>query len=481
MGALKKKYSFAIIGGGWCGIGCLGELIKAGHDVALYEKNDDVGGTWHPSNYYCDLKIHAPSYSIEYPDFPLPSHIDRLEKLSAAQVYDYIKSYCKFKKFYEVMNFNCQVEKVNYLTQENKIELFIRHTQSNTLTSKKYDYIIYANGFSERTKPYFKGQEDFLGQIIHSLDATETTIAKLVSENKNITVLGGSKAATDVVQYLATRNYKATWLYKAPYWFLRFDSIVDALKKRASSKWYTINLHRKFLVFGFILAGINLNKLSLLLWKFFRIIDSYNTKKPYNFKKFHLGILDDKEIKLLNNYSHLYSIQGEIEKLQPNGILLNDKRFIKTDVLICCTGSGITIPNIEVRIDNNKVNFNKVFTVYHGRIIPAIPRLIFADHFIPIGSIYNGILQGKWIVNYVKKSPSTKYLLKHSTKYEIPFFHKKQFIFNSQDYVLKNLLNDLDIFFLNDSLSEKEFLRGFLDIFYQGSAGFKAEKFNEKI
>ena len=42
----------AVVGGGLTGIGCLVELLDAGHDVRLYERNDDIGGVWHPSNCY---------------------------------------------------------------------------------------------------------------------------------------------------------------------------------------------------------------------------------------------------------------------------------------------------------------------------------------------------------------------------------------------------------------------------------------------
>ena len=81
MNTSSKK--IAIIGAGWLGIGCLRILKDQGYDIDIYEKNDDIGGVWHPSNNYADLKIHQPASAVEYFDLPLPSHIDKSEKISS--------------------------------------------------------------------------------------------------------------------------------------------------------------------------------------------------------------------------------------------------------------------------------------------------------------------------------------------------------------------------------------------------------------
>lgn len=105
----------AIVGAGWCGIGCLKGLLELGYEnIDVYEVNDDVGGVWHPSSCYWGLSIHSTAATIEYHDFPLPSNIDRIERIKSEQVYNYISSYCKNKDLYKYMKFNCKLQRISY-------------------------------------------------------------------------------------------------------------------------------------------------------------------------------------------------------------------------------------------------------------------------------------------------------------------------------------------------------------------------------
>ena len=62
----------AIIGAGMSGIGAVIKLRKAGYtDLTVYEKADEVGGTWR-DNHYPGLSCDVPSYWYSYSFEPNP-------------------------------------------------------------------------------------------------------------------------------------------------------------------------------------------------------------------------------------------------------------------------------------------------------------------------------------------------------------------------------------------------------------------------
>jgi cation diffusion facilitator CzcD-associated flavoprotein CzcO len=66
---MKGEFPIAIIGAGFAGIGAAVRLKKAGiHSFTIYERADDVGGTWRDNTYpgaACDVPSHAYSLSFE--------------------------------------------------------------------------------------------------------------------------------------------------------------------------------------------------------------------------------------------------------------------------------------------------------------------------------------------------------------------------------------------------------------------------------
>ena len=73
----------AIIGAGFRGIGCLKVLLEKGYSVDLFEKNDDIGGVWHPSNNYQGLKMHTPAKLNQFFDHPLSKDVELVERLES--------------------------------------------------------------------------------------------------------------------------------------------------------------------------------------------------------------------------------------------------------------------------------------------------------------------------------------------------------------------------------------------------------------
>lgn len=461
----------AIVGAGWAGVGVLRILREKGFKVDLYEQKNDVGGVWHPDNSYVGLKIHMPASMVEYFDFPLPDNIDKTERMMGKQVYDYMRSYCLAKNLYDNMRFNVSVDKISYSSLENKSTLLITSINDGTTTSQEYDYVVYTNGYANRPIPNFLGKESFAGSIYHSFDINLKLFHSIISSNKRVVLLGASKAATDLILSFSEYAYKLTWLYREAYWFYRYHQFRNLAQKTLAGRRKSFFL--KLTIF-FVIGLSKFPVLSFHMTKWFKAIHTYGSRRQRgNHKKFHAGIIDATEMDSLKEYNRRYGIQGEIARLEGNKIYLEDGKILETDVLICCTGSGVNkTPLIDVELDGKKFSINEVTNVYKSRIIPDVPNLIFtAYHRFSVGTS-SGLNEGNWIAKYIEFNPPKKYLLDNSNQFKRPFF-----VDCSDDYSSNEFLNSTEPFYLSGELSKKKYVEYFLHENLCNSGGTKPLEF----
>jgi len=467
----------AIIGAGWVGVGVLRILKEKGYKVDVFEKRNDIGGVWHPDNAYAGLSIHQASKGIEFFDFPLPSQIDKTERIPSLEVYHYLQKYCQAKNLYPHMQFNLTVMRVNYDSQHKKSTIYYKNSENAEFSIDGYDYVIYTNGFSNHTVPHFPDANNFSGKIIHSFDANEKLMQSLIAENKKITVLGGSKTATDMIIYFYRCGYKVTWLYRTPYWFLRFDPFTQVIKDKIKGKKYRHPFYIAAVILGYLLQQIS-TQIAFLVWRACGVIHTFGNKQS-NYSKFHFGYLDESQVDVLKKYSETHGISGEIKNFNKNTILLNDGRLIESDVVICCTGSGNDATTlIDISVDHEKVLIDKIMEVYRARVIPQVPNLIFtAYHFFTLG-IANGLSYGNWIHEYIESNFTEKDLLQNADHYERPFF-THQLLFESDGSIFMKSIKIMDKFFKSGELSRKIFFKWYFFEYLFGVNGPKPLNFKK--
>jgi len=453
----------AIIGAGFRGIGCLRVLLQHGYQVDVYEKNNDVGGVWHPSNNYQGLKIHTPAKLNQFFDFPYPDNIDLSERLGSKQIFEYIKSFCIAKDLYSHITFNTQVHKIQYNTQSKTSTLLLSTNNGREYVTNKYDFIINTNGFCDKHIPEFKGAEKFNGEIIHSFDATEEEIKSIISSNKKVTVVGAGKTSTDLVSTFSKYNYKLTWLYRKAYWFLRFSPLQNAIKNGSSGD-SGFSIYKMLMLLGFLISS-HFPNLGCWLWKMTDVIDTYGERHS-DFKKFHVALIDDSEFKTLKESNKLYGVIGEIDRFDKNGYYLKNKRFIESDVVICCTGSSGTKSLVNIEIDGEKLNLNNVYKSYRASVIPQVPNLIFTAYHHFVMGLGDGELQAQWIMNYMESNYNEAYLRKNALTYDYPFF-TKLILFDASEYYFPSFMKMQFDFIKNHEMGSMEYVKFIYNFFFK--------------
>jgi 4-hydroxyacetophenone monooxygenase len=161
---VKSSMEVLIIGAGMSGILAAIKLAEAGIKYKIYEKNNNLGGTWYENKYpgsRVDIANHFYSYSFEE-NYQWSEHFSQQPELL-----EYFKK-CFYK--YDIQNhtyFGTQVTDMKFDNSSNTWEL---HSLSNgKKTKEKINIVISCVGQLNQPKiPDIKGLHEFQGTMFHS-------------------------------------------------------------------------------------------------------------------------------------------------------------------------------------------------------------------------------------------------------------------------------------------------------------------------
>jgi len=445
--------NIAIIGAGWSGLQISKVLIDCGFNVSIFEELCDVGGTWNPSNAYYDLWLHTPMYRCQFYDYEDFLNRNPLKKLRASDVFEYCKNYSKFTSLYSCAKFNTKITKVSYNSKTNKCILSAFDKQNSINTDYTFDFVINTQ-FNIPRMPSFKGIENFKGNLYHSNDIKEYRFDEITKRKDKVVLLGGSKSGTDIAYTFAKRNYNISWVLRSMYWFMCFDkTCFNSNTGKKPSLFY-----RMLYLFG-TLFMINefFTKIILFIWMITGYIKCPG-KLHLNFRKFHLGYLDDDQLSIIAHQTN--QIYSEIECLLEKQILLKNGQTIDCDTLICATGCDIIADEIELYKDGERINYKDIKYLYQYSVISEIPILCFTGLANLTFGPVNGYYRAAWILKFIEKNLSSKELydisVKQSISSELYPFNKGNAMFDSSGFLLLTVKRRVRIM-LTDFCDLKEF------------------------
>ncbi|HEX7736411.1 MAG TPA: NAD(P)-binding domain-containing protein [Ktedonobacteraceae bacterium] len=215
---MGNKARVCVIGAGPSGIAAAKNVVQAGFEVVVFEKNDKVGGNWvfnastgHSSVYEHTHIISSKTWS-EYEDYPMPD--DYPDYPSHNQLQAYFESYAKYFKVFDLILFHHTITKVT--RTEAGLWLVEYTNEAGEVESREFDYLMVANGHHWNPKyPEYPGE--FTGTFMHSHDF------KRVSEEwrgKNVLVIGAGNSGCDVAVEAARMASKVCLSMRSPQWFI---------------------------------------------------------------------------------------------------------------------------------------------------------------------------------------------------------------------------------------------------------------------
>jgi len=206
----KQEISVGIMGAGLSGILMGIRLKQAGIDnFVIYEKADDVGGTWKHNTYpglHCDVPSHLYSYSFEpNPDWSLPF-------AGQAEIQAYLRHCAEKYGLLKHLRFGVCVETAHYQDASGLWQLEL--ADGETITHRVL--VAATGGLTAPNFPRIGGLDVFKGPLWHSgawrhgFDFT----------GKRVAVIGSAASAVQDIPHVAKTAAKLFVFQRGPNWVM---------------------------------------------------------------------------------------------------------------------------------------------------------------------------------------------------------------------------------------------------------------------
>lgn len=223
-----RRFRVAIIGAGMSGILVAHRLRQAGIDCTVFEKSDNVGGTWHQNTYPgCRLDTPNFAYSYAFAQNPYwPSEFS--EQRDILQFFEQLA-----REFLVTDCLRLETEVLSAQYQEATAEWQLRvQTAGGALEEHCFEAVISAVGQLGRPKiPEIPGAEKFAGATWHTARWNHAVSLK----GKRVGVIGTGASAYQVVPAILPEVDSVVIFQRHPPWMLptpRYHEPITAAHQR---------------------------------------------------------------------------------------------------------------------------------------------------------------------------------------------------------------------------------------------------------
>jgi len=205
-----SRVRVAILGAGASGL-CLGvKLLEAGlRDFTIFEKSEDVGGTWHENRYpgaCCDVPSHFYSFSFE-------RKADWSRKFSPqAEIQDYFRHVAGKYGLHPHLRLGVEIASARFDETAGVWRL-------GTRTGEEHEADLLVSGVGQLNRPHvpdFPGRESFRGTAFHS--ARWDHRASLAG--KRVAVIGNAASAVQFIPPVAEQAAHVDIFQRTPNWVM---------------------------------------------------------------------------------------------------------------------------------------------------------------------------------------------------------------------------------------------------------------------
>ena len=386
----QNNFRVVVAGAGIGGLLMAEKLKRAGIDFTVYEKADEVGGTWR-DNTYPGLFVDLPSRQYEFSFRP---NYDWSRKFATGpEIQTYIKRVARERGLREHIRFGAEIVEARF---ENS-RWHLRTARGDTDVA---DAFICATGFLHTPiTPDIEGRDSFAGPSFHSARWDHgVPIA-----GKRWGIIGGGASGVQITEALAFSDCEVTQFIRRAHWI--------QIRDNPRSTW--LDRLKVRLPFAY-------RRIQKKLWDDYSVYDSWRLKPgerreamEREFRGF-LDVIKDDELrhKLTPTYhlgctripksdNYYQAVQRpnvhietkRIEKIVPSGVQLSDGTLKELDVLVYATGfdAHSYMRPMQV-IGRNGVTIDQVWRErifsYRGVALPEFPNLFMLyGPFSPLNNV----------------------------------------------------------------------------------------------
>ena len=381
----------AVVGGGWSGVQIIARLRELGvRDITGFETNDDLGGTWHPNLRYHSVQIHGAMWATSFDKYPYTRNDGNANspgesksdfqdvfdgKILGAEAFAYVKRFAKHKKIDDCYKFNSKVVLVRYDSSKRNATLLVDHAPhknnngTRSVEHGPYDFVVYASQASEPNLIDIPGRENFAGKILHSLWFKTTQFQEIIQSKAKIVVVGGSRAACDMVLCFQRAGYKNfEWVYRKPYVFWKYEVLFHDRS--------FLNILRGITTVVALPSSLISSKLMGCISWFSGMCVTYSadTFSNIDWNKFHFGVLCPKQRRDLATIPQEKRHQSGLKCLHSNALELQNGERLEADYILLGTGCKSGVEKLSFEKDGKPylVGENSEKMLHHF-LFPTFP------------------------------------------------------------------------------------------------------------
>ncbi|KAJ5818015.1 Flavin-binding monooxygenase-like family protein [Penicillium riverlandense] len=209
-----RRIRIIVIGAGISGI-AFAYKIKALENVEyqIYEKNEDVGGTWFESRYPgCSCDIPAHSYTYPWVGNPNWSRL----YAGAEEIWKFYRDRAEEYGVYETTKFNHKVVGATWNEENGRWMIKVEDLKTGLATEDSAEVLINCAGVLNKWKwPDIQGLQSFGGTLVHSarypqeLDLAGKTVGVIGAGSSGIQIV---PTIQPIVKALISFNRSPTWI-----------------------------------------------------------------------------------------------------------------------------------------------------------------------------------------------------------------------------------------------------------------------------
>lgn len=208
-----RRVVVGIVGAGMSGIIAAHRLRQAGVEVVIFEKNDEVGGTWLENSYpgcRVDIQNHFYSYACaqtpDWPQFHSPQPV----------LLDYLRDCVEHFGLRDKIRFRTEVEEARWVEGDECWSVTTRNAEG-AVEVIRVDALVCATGQLNRPSfPDIPGLSDFAGPSFHSARWDKGVDLKA----KRVAVIGTGASAVQFIPRVAEAAESVTVFQRTPPWLL---------------------------------------------------------------------------------------------------------------------------------------------------------------------------------------------------------------------------------------------------------------------
>ncbi|KAH9479351.1 Putative sterigmatocystin biosynthesis monooxygenase stcW [Psilocybe cubensis] len=217
----ERRLKVICIGAGASGLLLAYKLQRSfrNFELVIYEKNDDISGTWHENKYpgcACDVAAHIYTWSFE----PNP-HWSSVYS-GSEEIQRYFQNFSKKYELEKYIKLKHQVSKATWDDKKGGWDVEIANLSNGNVIQDSCDILVNAAGVLNAWKwPDIPGLHKYKGELLHTA-RWDTTVDL---NGKHVGLIGNGSSAIQVLPAISSQASKITTFIRGPTWVFPSQSI----------------------------------------------------------------------------------------------------------------------------------------------------------------------------------------------------------------------------------------------------------------